>query len=106
VLSVTRLLKVGETTYVLTLEGDLDPAGLDVLRGELEDLRNCHVIVDLLDVLHVGPETTAVLVSACRIGLITIVADQRTTDALHRAAEPAHLRVHAALSDAVAETLV
>jgi ABC-type transporter Mla MlaB component len=102
---VSRLLQVGETTFVLTLEGELGRDALEPLRRELERLCHRHVIVDLLDVTHFGPDAVALLGDADQVGLITIVADRRVTDMLHRAETTVNLRVHAALSDAVAEAL-
>jgi hypothetical protein len=103
---VGRLLRVGRSAYVLTLEGDLDAVAIESLRLDLERLCNSHVIVDLLDVTHVGPETIALLERAGQAGVVSVVADRWASEALQHAESARYLRVHDALSDAVGEALL
>ena len=100
-----KLLRVGRSTFVLTLWGDLDAFAVEALRVDLERLRDSHVIVDLLEVTHVGPAIT-LLEHAGQAGVVSVVADRPPTEALHHAESAQFLRVHDALSDAVGEALI
>jgi hypothetical protein len=103
---VGKLLRVGTSTFVLTLEGDLDAVAVEALRLDLERLADSHVIVDLLDVTNIGPDAVTLLERAGQAGVVSVVADRWTGEALHHAEAARYIRVHEELSDAVGEAFL
>ena len=100
-----RTLEVGDSTYVLTLAGELDLAGVPEIDTELQRIGGGQVIVDLLDITFIDAAGLGAIARAAQCGELTIVADARTAQLLASTGIAGRVHVATSLASAVADAV-